>query len=454
MTYDHNHLPVEKIGAWMLSIVATGLVFFQFHVVLFGETLNLNLADPFALLALAATVSHCISARAPLVWRWREFNKTLLVISVLLLFAFVYGARTIGVTSWALGGRLIGWLVLLGYLCIGPLTVSCLGMRGMRRLFETLVVMAGIVVLSCVLVRCLALAGWADNLIPGNFEGYAGNRNAFAFQMLACSVLLIAFSQYQARQARRLPRLLNRNRLLVFFHGLILTGLVLSASRAGIGAGVVLFLFVWAARLVDRRMLLSSIMWAALIWMILVWVLPWLAAWVLGNAALVKNADAVNRLARLQSGFSHESSNLVRWETIRHGLEMWLDSPFLGVGLGVFIEKSMLWFGRPTVIHSTPVWILVEFGLVGAFILFMAFFRLCVFAWRSRQAASRFDRAVFMLLGVFAVFGAVHEIFYQRIFWLALGACLALPLHASFVPYAPNSGNPRKFPDARSPVRS
>lgn len=115
------------------------------------------------------------------------------------------------------------------------------------------------------------------------------------------------------------------------------------------------------------------------------------------------------------------------------GLEMWRDAPLLGAGLGVFIEKSPLWFEKPIIIHCTPIWILAEFGLAGALILFTAFFRLWAFTWRARLI--RFGKekhlAIFMLLGVFAIFGAVHEIFYQRIFWLILGACLALPFHAT-----------------------
>jgi hypothetical protein len=36
-----------------------------------------------------------------------------------------------------------------------------------------------------------------------------------------------------------------------------------------------------------------------------------------------------------------------------------------------------------------------------------------------------------MLLLVFLIFGLVHEIFYQRIFWLILGAAMALPGYSS-----------------------
>jgi hypothetical protein len=416
----------------MLSAAVASLIFFQFRVPLFGETLSLNLADPFALLALAAVVSHFVNTHTLPVWRWREFNRMLLAISVLLLFAFIYGARTIGVTPWAFGNRLVGWLVLLGYLCIGPLTISYLGMRGIRRFFETLVVTASIVVLSCTFVRWM---GMGEKIL--NFEGYAGNRNAFAFQMLACSVLLVAFFQYQARQAQRLPKLLWRNRLFVFFHGLILAGLSFSASRAGIGTAVILFVFVWITRLTDRRMLLFSLLWAVvLIGSVWIWDLPQF-----GHTRIIGPLAVVS-----------ESSDLARLMAIRYGMEMWLDSPFLGAGLGVFIERSSLWFKQPLVIHCTPVWILVEFGLVGALVLFTAFCRLCLFAYRQRSTTPYVCRAVFLLLGVFAIFGTVHEIFYQRIFWLILGACLALPFHSPLSPRAP--ANLAKFSDAKPLVRS
>ena len=75
----------------------------------------------------------------------------------------------------------------------------------------------------------------------------------------------------------------------------------------------------------------------------------------------------------VQSILSQDKSNMERWETIRHGLEMWKASPWIGAGLGVFIETSSQWLKEPTVIHSTPVWILAEFGLFGAVILIAIF---------------------------------------------------------------------------------
>ena len=92
----------------------------------------------------------------------------------------------------------------------------------------------------------------------------------------------------------------------------------------------------------------------------------------------------------------------------------------------MFIAKSPAWFGHPQVIHSTPLWILAEFGLLGA----------AVFGWvlslLSRHAI-RFGRTqpacriLLLLLLAFTIFSLAHEIFYQRIFWLVLGAVLARP---------------------------
>jgi hypothetical protein len=427
-------LPIEKMGAWIFSTATAILVFFQLHVPLLGGVFALNLADAFALIALAAVVSHSIGARVFPAWRVPGFNKMLLAVSALLLFAFAHGLPVIGVTQWALAGRLTGWLVLLGYLAIGVLTIAYLGFSGMRRFLETLVITACVIVIVQVLLRWGAASGWiAAAGIPHNFEGYAGNRNAFAFQMLACSALLIAWSQpcRKIRQGLRASHLVAPSRkweiFFILAHGLILAALLFSGSRAGIGTGVALLVLAGAAGLGDRRVLLQSVICAGLIWMFVVMGLPLLSHAInaLGGHPAPGN-PGVGAALKIVS----VASDAERWETLRRGLEMWRDAPLLGAGLGVFIEKSTLWSERAIVIHSTPVWILAEFGLLGALLLIALFARLLVFACRHRFRSPAY-RAVVLLLAAFAIFGQAHEIFYQRIFWLVLGICLALPFPSS-----------------------
>jgi hypothetical protein len=88
------------------------------------------------------------------------------------------------------------------------------------------------------------------------------------------------------------------------------------------------------------------------------------------------------------------------------------------------MESNLGLFGRPMVIHSTPVWILAEFGLLGAGIFGWIFYLLGRHAL-ERGTRSPERRVVAMLLLSFAIFSLAHEILYQRIFWLVLGAALA-----------------------------
>ena len=97
-----------------------------------------------------------------------------------------------------------------------------------------------------------------------------------------------------------------------------------------------------------------------------------------------------------------------------------------GAGLGVFIAKSSAWLGHPQVIHSTPLWILAEFGLVGVAVMGWAFFLLANHATRLGKFLPA-RRILLLLIMAFAIFSLAHEIFFQRIFWFVLGAVLARP---------------------------
>ena len=158
----HSVSEIEKTAAWMLGMAAAVTVFFQAHVFLPGGVINLNLADPFAILALAAMSLHVLFARQPPVWRIRQFNLALGVISLLLLLGFIHGWLEIGITQWALGGRLLGWLVLLGYLSAGYLIVANVGTHGLRRFAETLIATAAVVVMQQAALRLLE--HWGVNI--------------------------------------------------------------------------------------------------------------------------------------------------------------------------------------------------------------------------------------------------------------------------------------------------
>lgn len=401
----HSASEIEKSAAWILGMVVAVAVFFQVHLSLPGGVVNLNLADPFAILALAAVGLHALFSRQTPAWRIKHFNLALGAISLLLLLGFLRGWVEIGVTQWALGGRLLGWLVLLGYLSAGYLIVANVGTHGLRRLAETLIASAAVVVMLQASLRLLD--HWGVNTgaqFTPNFEGYAGNRNAFAFQLLAVMALLLGYSQVYARYSVRM-RHPTRAWIFSVLLGIVLAGLVWTGSRAGLLVGLMVLLVAGIGRLADRRMLGWGLIFATILW-----------------AGVWLGAQSVP----VQSAFSGDYSDQERWATLTHALELWQESPIFGAGLGVFIVKSSAWLGHPQVIHNTPLWILAEFGLVGVAVMGWAFFLLANHATRLGKLLPA-RRILLLLVIAFAIFSLAHEIFFQRIFWFVLGAVLAQP---------------------------
>lgn len=432
-----NMVSLEKAAVWVISMTAAVLIFFQIHVALPGGAVNLNLADPLAIIALATVLAQGVSTRQAPRWWVVGLNWTLVLISFVFVFAFVRGAQEIGVTQWAFASRVMGWLVLLGYLSIGYLLVFFTGTHGLRRFAETLISTAVVVVVVQVLARWLVFFGSDMVQITPNFEGFAGNRNAFSYQLLTCSVLILAYSaayfrvdRLVARKssftknnvdfgplAKGLKKLGPRRVLFSLLHGIILGGIVFTGSLGGLIAGAILLALAWVFRIGDRRLIELS-----LLFCVLVWKLPHLVSWLQMQFGM----EGVGVLeVMINTHLSGDQSHYLRWQTIIKGLEMWWESPIFGAGLGVFIAQSTQWIDKPTVIHNTPIWVLSELGLFGLAIFLWAFYVLIRSVRRVGGLLPK-HRIVLMLLIVFSIFGLVHEIFFQRIFWLVLGASAGL----------------------------
>ena len=112
------------------------------------------------------------------------------------------------------------------------------------------------------------------------------------------------------------------------------------------------------------------------------------------------------------------SGRLQHWQTVRHGLAMFLQHPFLGAGLGAYMNEQIRTTGEPLVIHSTPVWLLAETGIVGFVVFSAAVYRLFFFAVRRRDEPQA--RLLVLMLCGLAVMSSVHELLYQRGFWILL----------------------------------
>jgi hypothetical protein len=91
--------------------------------------------------------------------------------------------------------------------------------------------------------------------------------------------------------------------------------------------------------------------------------------------------------------------------------------------------------GEPLVIHSTPVWLLAETGLIGFAVFGIAALRL--FFDSIRHRGERTALLLMLVLGAIGTMSMAHEMLYQRAFWLLLGAILAMPASINSPSIAP-----------------
>ncbi|WP_337875716.1 O-antigen ligase family protein [Elioraea sp.] len=443
-----------RMIVWLLMLAVSVLVFFQVPIPLMGSVTTVNLADPFALVALALFGLHWFAARRPPPWRGRALGTWMLLAAAAMGVAFLIGVARFGVTPWALGNRLTGLALLAGYLSVGALAVG--GKRALRQLVQMLLLAAATVTVVHLCARIGTAAGWFEIArLPPNFEAYAGNRNAYAFQMLVVATVAAAYATVWARGRRAI--------LSVLPMAMVLLGVWLSQSRAGLVTAAALVLLAFVSGRVHRRSLAQALV-AAAISVGVITIAPLLPAILdhIGSsfvsglskpaavvatappAAVVATAPPAPVVATAPPPALQPVSDGERWESLTRGLGLWLDHPLFGAGLGAFVHGHLVETGTPLVIHNTLLWLLAEFGAVGTLPWLGLFLGAVLVALRHLDAAgSRWAVALLGVLGCFALFSLVHDILYQRVLWLLLGALLALPQAAAEQRSTPQAPRPK-----------
>lgn len=393
----------EDFAFWLLGFAVVVGVFFQVHLVLPNGEINVNVADPFALFSLGSLALHCLFLRELPSWRIPAINRFILILVSVLVIGFVNGWTKIGLTQWALGGKLFGAVVLLGYLSAGYLITRQFGSHGLYRIAQTIVVVAFVIVIFQLSIRAGKYVQGTP--IQANFEGFAANRNAFAFQ-LVCAISLLLGHAAACRQSWYLILGLS-----VLCFGILLTG-----SRTAIGVVFVLIAIGVVFEKRGRYQFLAAVLLSGGLYG-LVELMPLLSGELSGGGGY-----------HVSSQFSDKGSDGVRWRANYEALQMWWSSPVFGGGLGVFLVEKEKVFGFPLQIHNSFLWVLAEFGLVG---FVAALYGLWLFGrffwvervWRGLPAG----KSLALLVLSFLMFSQMHEILYQRMLWLLIGACLAIP---------------------------
>lgn len=400
----HSLRRSESWLALAAAVALTILVFFQIHVELRDTPVSVNLADPLVILGMSAILLTAMRNRDFGSALPRPFLFWLFAISCLLLVSFIVGLTRLGLTSWALNNRIFGWGVLLGYVGLAATFVRFWGQHGLRRLCEVMLLTAVGCVIYTVAYREAGRFIEMPHYVLANLEGFASNRNAFAFQLLIAICGGLAYSKVMARA--------GRENIWSALLGIVLLGLWLTQSRTGLFVGVTILIGATLANMADRRLVTRALIWAVAL------------------SLMHSLFEIVSLSGGIGNSFTilhfHSSGIAERWLSLRGGLELWLQHPLFGAGLGAFADKRLGIDGGILVIHSIPIWILAEFGFVGLVVVASL---PAALAYRMRRIvlSSMPPHATFLACCVCALllFGLLHDMSYQRTFWLALGAASA-----------------------------
>jgi uncharacterized membrane protein YbhN (UPF0104 family) len=381
---------------WGLSLAVAILILFQVHVPTGSGKINVNLADPVVIVAGVLASLHVVHGRIG--WRIGGLGLHAASAFAAIALAYLIGWLNFGSNAWAMT-KLIGFPILCAYFLTGALVVAVGGAHGREFLLRTLAA-AYLGVASLFLIQVLL---WNMGVISvasgGRIQGYAGDPNAFALQSIIVLITVLVMGD-----GWRVHR---------FTIGVCFCAIWLSGSRAGL---LSLFISLAFLLIIDRRLWRRVTQGAigacgALVLLEVIYA-----------SALLLGANIVAYDPMLSDrGFS----NRERWSTYLNALQLMLESPIFGAGLGAFVENFRRPDGSPLVIHSSYLWILTEIGIPGLLAFGAAVLRLGLGAKREMQTTAEW-RLVAGILLAWLVFSLTHDMAYQRMPWFALGACLAV----------------------------
>jgi uncharacterized membrane protein YbhN (UPF0104 family) len=418
-----------------LGLIAGGvlcavLLFFQIRIPGRGSELTANVADLIALTSIGLAPYFLWARRHSL-----PLSKPLLIglaaMSLVVGLSLAYGYMRFGWTNWAFLNRGLGWLIVLGYIAMG-IAIAMANDRH-RRIVLSAFIATGVTITALQIVMMMAIligVRFPADVFSLPFKGYAGNTNAFAVQMIMTGAAAIA--------AQSLGIFGSRRYLLPLILSLLGSAIYFTHSRAGLGMFAILLaaMTLFPASGVTRRSLLPALLWpiAAIIFstqlhVIYVYALRIITE-LLALIQLVGDANYANTLIELlQINIERQSGDLERWTSILEGWEMWQQNPIFGAGLGAFMNKHLTETGGPLVIHSVPVWLLAETGLIGLLTIAVTFFAILLHAFRRLRDPTSGGWAAGLVLALVCITAGsmVHDFFFQRSFWFLLGLLAALP---------------------------
>lgn len=419
------------------AVIALAICFqIQTNLTIGENTIRVSAADllsPLLAVFILLDVRHrglsLPSWRVPRLWLW------LGALTAVMTAALIVGRVNTGAwIPWAVYNKYLGWFALVWYFVLGG-WFACHGNTKTLDSFVRAFLIGCCAISLYSLLDYLAWFGVRINLPEGTeirFLGFMKNPNAFGLLVamaLAMQMPFVASGRVFSQRTHILGTII------------LLVALFFSFSRsAWIGAALALLLaFIFKG--MDRRRMAVAFAGAGFVCALMIFVYPVVVvsfAKFLGvDDTVIAQSAETSRINFITRFVDTEDEGLRRRvETSGRAIENWRQNPIIGIGLGGFLWPQLQRNEKqPVILHSTYLWLLVEFGLTGI-LVFLGFFVVCTYALVRRVAVRlpqrRSDLRLLPMaaLGAIAVFAGASigmEAMYQRHFWFFVGWALALP---------------------------
>ena len=188
----------SRVLSWFLPLAAATLVLFQIYIPVGSGLLNVNLADPLAIVGGALFILNAVKNGEMPRWRTSYANTAIAMMTLALAISLLIGGWRFGWTSWAWINRFLGWFVLLSYGATGALAVMENGRYALRKVLLTFAgataAVAGIEIGSG--IAASRRGTFAPQLIaPTGVVAFSQNHNFFVFQLLMAMSAAMAFAR-------------------------------------------------------------------------------------------------------------------------------------------------------------------------------------------------------------------------------------------------------------------
>lgn len=294
--------------------------------------------------------------------------------------------------------------MLVAYASTGALIVSRAKRDGLELLLRTYAATALSIVALSIVLLIFSRSGlhFAKSLVNLPLDGFSANRNAFAFQLLL-AVCAVCAGRWQKSE---------------LWLGFIFAGLMFAGSRAALLGVIVVIALALYVRAMPLRKILAAVFLATALFLVIDYgpdLFAYLYSIVLGQKFIT-----VGEITQVVVSPADD----LRVQSLLGGWKMFASHPIIGAGLGAFMNQQLR-AGNALIIHSTPLWILAEMGLIGFVIFATPVVRIFLIEMTNIRNRDLAGNLLILIIAAFGVVSNAHEMLYQRAFWLLLGAALA-----------------------------